>query len=100
MKMVSLKSHRYGGRKLSAGDTFECGATHRRVLVAIGAADDAPPEPVVSPEPKRRAPAAEKAPEVAAEPVMAEIPDVTPADAVDGEDKPKRAYKRRDMAAE
>ena len=76
MKLTATKSlKRYAGKVLKAGDVFECKAADVRILLAIKHA-----VPYVAPTPT-----------YVSRDVIAES---------DGSDKPKRAYKRRDMTAE
>ena len=72
MRLIAKKAFPYGGRRLAAGDPFDAGARHARVLMAIGHA---------------RAPAAEPEPEPEPEPVPAPAPRA-------------RQYRRRDLQAE
>ncbi len=53
MRLIAKKAFPYSGRRLAVGDSFEAGARHARVLMAIGhaAAPDAEPE-IVEPEPE------------------------------------------------
>lgn len=112
MKMKSLTSHRYAGRRLSAGETFEASRRDARVLTAVGHAKvehDAPvavavappaPEPVVvavleapaEEAPKRRR---RKTEETTEEPVPAE-PAAEPVEPT----RLRRFFERRDMQAE
>ncbi len=53
MRLIAKKAFPYSGRRLAVGDSFEAGARHARVLMAIGhaTAPDAEPE-IVEPEPE------------------------------------------------
>ena len=77
MRLKAKKAFPYGGRRLAAGDLFDAGARHARVLMAIGhaTAPDAEPEP----EPELALEPDEAAPEPARRP---------------------RQYRRRDLQAE
>lgn len=75
MKLIAKKPFPYGGRRLAAGDSFDAGVRHARVLLAIGHATAPDAEPVtVEPEPELE-------------------PEPEPAPA-------SRRYRRRDMQAQ
>lgn len=82
--MITLKPHTYAGRHLRAGDRFEAdSAAHRKLLQALGRAQDAP--------------AAESAAPAALLRLALRTPDAAPPEAAA---KPKRIYRRRDLRAE
>lgn len=91
--MITLKPHTYAGRHLRAGDRFEAdSAAHRKLLQALGRAQDAPAAESAAPAALLR---------------LALRPQDT--NAVEGEKvplvregaaKPKRIYRRRDLRAE
>ena len=127
MKMIALNRFTYCGKNLSCGDEFDAhSGKDAKVLEAIKRAKPLPADPV----PARPAPAVRKPVEVqkvvvaevpatvakpepdrdvglldmldvttAADPAKVEVPDQVEAKPV-AEDKPKRAYTRRDMVAE
>lgn len=100
MKLKARKYIRYAGKPVHAGDVFEVRDADVRVLIAIGTA-----EKYVEP-PKRAVPAVFKpipdapADEVTVAAQIDEFSAARFAHEAGAEDKPKRAYKRRDMTAE
>lgn len=105
MKLTATKRlKRYGGKDIRAGEVFECKPSDVRILKALNRATD-----YVEPPPKRvaavfkpiaPAPVAETESVVAAQ--IAEFAATASAHQAmaEAEDKPKRAYKRRDMVSE
>jgi hypothetical protein len=115
--MISLVAHLYAGKRLKAGDKFECrGQSDARLMRALGRAIDyTPPPPIeykppvktarkyftaavvddgeyVFPAPAVSAPSAE---------ALADAPDFVDGGATaEAAAKPKRAYRRRDMKAD
>lgn len=114
MEFVTTKQHRYGGKMRKIGDTYEiAGKTVARLMQALGLSIPAPVivTPVVAVKvqaPARMAPVVAPAPVVIESPVeqAAEAPtepagEIEPAPVAEPDtDKPKRAYKRRDLSAE
>lgn len=83
--MIALKKHHYAGSTRQQGDTYTVpGEDHRRLMKALGNADDAPP-----PEPAKAAPTV-RAYKTAA--TVAANEEVVP--------KPRSAYMTRRMRAE
>ncbi|NLX25554.1 MAG: hypothetical protein GXY61_06285 [Lentisphaerae bacterium] len=85
MKLIATRALVYGGKRLRPGDEFNAARQFGRVIVAIGKAKLAPPEPRAVAEPA-------EASVVEAPEVIEEEPKPKP--------KPKRTYKRRDITAE
>ena len=81
MKLIATKTLIYGGKRIGPGDEFTAARQSGKVLVAIGKARIATPEPTVAELEEVVKPAVEKP-------------------TVEAEEKPKRTYKRRDMKVE
>jgi hypothetical protein len=112
VNLVSLKSHRYGGENLKAGDAFSAPRAHARVLIAMKRARKAAavpdPEPdddsalagntvtaVIPDEVSEVAIEQESEPEPEPEPTPAKRVRMTPAAPLVVAPKPKRKYTRR-----
>lgn len=106
MHMQTVKAHRYGLER-KVGDRYECAEKDVRLVKALGWAVPVPPEPEIEqPKPKRAyvrkdivtEPPQPVEPEAAAE----ELATFTADPVVDAEpaEKPRRAYRRRDLKAE
>lgn len=91
MKLKALQYLRYAGKPVQAGEVFECNAADVRVLKAIRKAED------YVESPKRTF----MARNVVAEPAIVASSAAQDDPAVErSETATKRAYKRRDLAAE
>lgn len=77
MQMTTLKAHRYANKQRKPGEDYEVRASDVRLLRALGWVKPKAPEP-----------------EPPAEPPRHDLGTLTAAD------RPKRAYRRRDMTAE
>ena len=89
-RLIALKSTAYAGKRLKAGVTFDANDQDVRILKALKWAADAPVVVARKPAPSISAPPA------SFEGMVVAGTDKSPAD----EDKPKRLYRRKDMAAE
>lgn len=111
-KVIALKPHRYATERV-VGEQYEMRASDYRLCKALGWISDAPQvtvAPVPVSPPIARAPVAAPVPEsflqhkafyTRKDEVAAPAPTCEPeAESADGEMKPKRAYRRRDMTAE
>lgn len=88
--LTAIKRFRFAGKLLAPGDRFECNPYNARVLTALGRAAIEPPKPV-QPAPQV---------DICSPPADPEPSLLPPEDDPTQQDKPKRQYKRRDMAAE
>ena len=91
-RLIALKSTAYAGKRLKAGVTFDANDQDVRILKALKWAADAPVVVARKPAPSISAPPA------SFEEMVVAGTDKFPAD--ETEDKPKRLYRRKDMAAE
>ena len=103
MKMIALKTLRYGTRSLRAGDEFDASPRDAKLLKVIGKAELPPPTPAPKLRPVRAKPA-EPAATVPAEdtpPLFDPAPaEAAPASPDSEPPASKRAYTRRDLRAE